>query len=108
LTRTPGAPISADADGTRLTVRVTPRAKRSAVAGLVDIGEGRAALAVRLKAPPVDGAANEALIAFLADELGVARSALRIVAGEKSRLKLVRCDCLGPEAMASWIEQQGH
>jgi uncharacterized protein (TIGR00251 family) len=89
LTRTPGAPFSADADGVRLTVRVTPRAKRSAVAGLVDIGEGRTALAVRLKAPPVEGAANRALVAFLAAELGVALSDVRIVAGDRSRVKIV-------------------
>ena len=74
----------------RLNVRVTPRARKSAVTGLVEGAEGRAAIAVKLAAPPVDGAANQALIAFLADELGVGRSSVRIVSGEKSRLKTVR------------------
>ena len=83
-------PWSADRDGARLTVRVTPRASRSEIAGLAEIGEGRSALAVRLRAPPVDGAANQALVEFLAEALGVTRGAVRLVAGDRSRLKTVR------------------
>ena len=48
------------------------------------------AILVRLNAPPVDGAANEALIAFLADALDVPRRDISLVAGEKSRDKRVR------------------
>lgn len=44
---------------------------------------------IRLQAPPVDGAANEALIAFLADELGIPRRQLRIVSGYGSRNKVI-------------------
>ncbi len=84
--------ISCDEDGVTLTVRVTPRARKSAAAGTVEIGEGRTALAVRLAAPPVDGAANAELTAFLAKLAGVGRSAVSIVAGEKSRVKLVRIE----------------
>jgi uncharacterized protein (TIGR00251 family) len=47
---------------------------------------------VRLQAPPVDGAANEALIAFLADELGVPRRQVRIVSGFGSRNKVLEVD----------------
>jgi uncharacterized protein len=68
----------------RFAVRVQPRASRSEVSGLH--GE---ALKVRLSAPPVDGAANEALIALLADVLAVSRRAVRIVAGASARTKLV-------------------
>ena len=50
------------------------------------------ALKVRLGAPPVDGAANEALIALLAEELGVPRRAVRIVSGASSRSKLVHVE----------------
>ena len=50
------------------------------------------ALKVRLAAPPVDGAANDALVALLADELAVARRAVRIVAGASSRSKTVEVD----------------
>jgi uncharacterized protein (TIGR00251 family) len=82
--------LTDDGDGLRLAVRVTARAGRDALAGVVEDSEGRAALAVRLAAPPVDGAANTALIALLAKALGVPKSALAIAAGARSRRKLVR------------------
>ena len=50
------------------------------------------ALKVRLAAPPVDGAANDAFVTLLADELDVARRAVRIVSGESSRSKTVQID----------------
>lgn len=49
-------------------------------------------LKIRLAAPPVDGAANSALVAFIADELGVARSCVRIVSGSSGRRKLVEIE----------------
>jgi hypothetical protein len=55
-------------------------------------GERAGAILIRLAAPPVDGAANEALIAFLADTLGVPRRQITIVAGHTSRDKRVRID----------------
>jgi uncharacterized protein YggU (UPF0235/DUF167 family) len=45
------------------------------------------AILVRLAAPPVEGAANEALIALIAESLGIARRAVRIVSGDRSRRK---------------------
>ena len=75
------------AGGVRFTVRVQPRASRSEVCGMH--GD---ALKVRLAAPPVDGAANEALVALLAEELDVARRSVRIVSGEASRSKTVQVD----------------
>ena len=89
----------------RLTLRVTPRARRSQITGPVEAGDGRSALAIKLAAPPVDGAANEALIAFVAQELGVGRSALRIVSGEKARLKVVRVADCRVQAIAAWAAQ---
>ena len=67
---------------THLNVHVQPRAKRTEVVGWY--GD---AVKVRLAALPVSGAANEALVAFLAAELGVARSSVKIVAGRTSRHK---------------------
>ena len=99
----PGAFWSEDEGGVRVTVRVIPRAKRSAVTGLVDFGGGTSALAIRLAAPPVEGAANRALIAFLADELGVAVSTVRIVAGERSRVKIVAVAGIGPAEIAPLV-----
>jgi len=70
------------AQGVVLTVRVTPRAAKNAVAG--QLGD---ALRIRLQAPPVEGRANTALIRFLADRLNVPRSAVQLLAGESGRNK---------------------
>ena len=68
-----------------LDVRVIPLARRSGIAGTRDN-----AVLIRLNAPPVDGAANDALIAFLSHALGVPRRDIALIAGEKSRDKRVR------------------
>jgi uncharacterized protein YggU (UPF0235/DUF167 family) len=60
-------------------------------------------LRARVGAPAVEGAANNALIRLLADELGVARRDVRIVAGAQSRQKLVVVDGVAPDAvLAHW------
>lgn len=76
--------ITAAAGGVRLRLRVQPRASRSEIVGLH--GDS---IRVRLSAPPVDGAANDALIDLLAEVLGVARAAVRIRAGLAGRSKSV-------------------
>ena len=82
----------------RFAVRLTPR---SAVERVDDVVDG--VLKVRVMAPAVEGAANNALIRLLADELGVARRDVRIVAGATSRQKLVVVDGVGSEAVvARW------
>jgi uncharacterized protein (TIGR00251 family) len=75
-----------DADVT-FAVRVIPRASRNEIAGV----QG-GALKVRLTAPPVEGAANAALIEFLASRLGVRKRAVSIVGGQASRSKKVRVE----------------
>jgi hypothetical protein len=72
------------ADGLTLRVRVQPRASKDALSG-----ERDGALVVRLSAPPVEGAANEALARFLGKLLGIAPSAVRILRGLTGRQKLV-------------------
>ena len=71
----------------RVHVHVQPRASRSEV-----VGTHGAALKVHLLAPPVDGAANNALVELLADRLGVRRRDVRIVRGATSRTKVVEID----------------
>jgi len=85
-----------------LQVRVTPRAKRNALGAMEDD-----VLAVRLAAPPVEGAANKALIAFLAETFGVPRSAIRIDSGAHGRRKRVRISGLGAEAVARRLAEGG-
>jgi uncharacterized protein (TIGR00251 family) len=70
--------------GVELDVRVIPRAKRTEAAGLRN-----GALLVRLAAPPVDGAANTALVAFLASTLGVPSRAVQLLSGERGRQKRI-------------------
>jgi uncharacterized protein (TIGR00251 family) len=84
--------IQDTASGSLVHVRVIPRAKRTAVHGT-----RQNAVLIRLAAPPVDGAANAALISFLADRLGLPARAVRIVAGETSREKRVAVDGLRAE-----------
>jgi uncharacterized protein (TIGR00251 family) len=79
--------IERTATGVRVTIRVQPRASKSEIAGLH--GD---ALKVRLTAPPVDGAANEALIKFLAGTFGVPVRAITILTGASSRTKVVQMD----------------
>ena len=71
----------------RLTVKVHPRAKRSALAGR--LGD---AWKLALAAPPVDGKANDECVRFLAELAGVPRSRVRIVMGLTSRLKVVEIE----------------
>jgi len=70
------------ADGVRIAVRVTPRSSRDA------FGRGTDAhFAARLAAPPVEGAANAALIALVAKTFGVPKRQVALIAGETGRLK---------------------
>lgn len=83
-----------------LLVRVIPRARKTELAGVRD-----GAVLVRLAAPPVEGAANEALIAFLSDVLHVPRRAVRILSGERGRLKRIAIDGLTDEQLRTGLLQ---
>ena len=85
-------PISPGANGIRIAVRLTPRASRDGIDGIVMGPDGRTMLQLRIVAPPVDGAANAALIAYLAKAIGIRRSAIRILSGERSRQKLLHLE----------------
>jgi uncharacterized protein len=76
--------LQATATGVLLRVRVQPRARTEQLQG---VQEGR--LRVRLTAPPVDGAANQACVALIAKALGISRTQVRLHAGEKSREKML-------------------
>ena len=72
-------------DGCTLAVRVHPGAKRNAVTGTHD-----GALKISLTTPPTDGRANDALIAFLAEQLRIPRARVSLVSGMTSRSKTLR------------------
>ena len=77
--------LRSDGEDVLLSLHVQPGAKRSELAGMHG-----GALKIRLAAPPVDGRANDCLIAFLADRLDVARRHIELVGGASSREKRVR------------------
>lgn len=85
---TPRAPSSAPAP-VRLTVRVKPRASRTRVVSAQGLE-----LVVALAAPPVDGAANAALLELLARVLEVRKSSLELVVGQTSKQKVVEVEGL--------------
>ena len=84
------SPFRAGENGGELLVRVTPRASVSAVTGRVALPDGKLALAARIAAPPVDGAANGALVELLARTFSLRKSDVQIVSGDGARLKRVR------------------
>ena len=79
----------------RFAVRLTPRGGRDRIDGVAD-----GALLVRVAAPPVDDAANAALVRLLAHELGVAGSDVTIEAGRTARRKVVQVAGLEPGVLA--------
>jgi uncharacterized protein len=86
-------------DQAELKVRVQPRAAANSV-----VGWREGALAIRLTAPPVDGAANRACRDFLAQVLGVRRADLEILSREKAREKRLRISGLPPAELLARIE----
>ena len=88
-------------DGVVAPVRVTPRSSRTRVRGTRN---GR--LVVQLNAPPVDGAANQALVRLLATHLNVPRRAVRIVGGEHTRQKSVTVTGLTATQILDQLERQ--
>ena len=91
--------LSTRGDGVLLQLSVTPNAKRTEVDGLHD-----GALRVRLAAPPIDGRANEALVAWLAKLLGVPRRDVDVLRGESSRRKQVAIR-VSYDAAAAWLTE---
>lgn len=84
------------ADSPRINVYVQPRASKTEVAGMHD-----GCVKIRLAAPPVDGAANAALIEYIAAQLDIAKSRVRITAGLTSRRKTVEVDGVTPQQLAA-------
>lgn len=77
-------PIRAVENGVTISLRVQPRSPRTRVDGVYD-----GALRLRVSAPPVDGAANTAIVDFLRKQLKVRKSDVEIIQGETSRQKVV-------------------
>jgi uncharacterized protein (TIGR00251 family) len=95
--------VRQDASGSlTLRLHIQPGARKTEI-----VGSHGEALKIRLAAPPVDGKANAALIAFLAGELGVPKAQVELVGGASSRGKLLRVSGASAEAIARFLSNAG-
>ena len=86
--------------GAALTVRVTPRSRKSELGGILEDGTIR----IRIKEPPVGGKANRALVAFLSKMLGVRKNRIEIVAGQNGLDKIVAVEAMTAEEVENRIQ----
>ncbi len=86
--------LKAHPDGTLLAVKVIPRASRNEVGNAIG-----SELKIKVTAPPVDSAANRAVIEFLAETTGCAKSAMSLLRGETARHKILLVRGLTPEEL---------
>lgn len=86
--------LRAQPDGTLLSVKLQPRASANQI-----VGPAGAELKIKVTAPPVDAAANQALIELLAEKLDCARNRVKLVRGHKSRHKVIKLHGFTPEAL---------
>ncbi|MFP3853024.1 MAG: DUF167 domain-containing protein [Anaerolineales bacterium] len=88
--------------GAALTIRVTPRARKTEIGELMADGT----LRIRVQQPPVEGKANDALIEFLSDILGVRKNRIEIVAGARGLDKIVSILDLTAQEVQQRIEAE--
>ncbi|THK38913.1 DUF167 domain-containing protein [Ensifer sp. MPMI2T] len=79
-------------DHVRLTVRLTPNGGRVAIDGFENAADGEEYLKVRVRAVPEKGKANQALIALLAKQFGIAKNRIALVSGDTQRKKILRIE----------------
>jgi len=94
-------PWSLSPGGAALTVRLTPRGGRDSIDGVHILADGQAVLAVRVRALPAEGEANEALIRLIAKAVGVPSRDVTLVAGAAARLKRLALSGHGPTIIAA-------
>lgn len=95
-------PVTAVPGGARIRFHIQPRASRTELAGIHG-----SALKVRVQAPPVEGAANQALLRFLADRLGCPIRNLDLVHGATGRAKTVEVRGLTPDQVMARLGPEG-
>lgn len=91
--------IRQEKNGASFAVKVAPRASHNKIAQIED-----GVLKVRLTAPPVGGAANQALIKLLAKTLGLAKSQVQVIKGQKSRDKRILVQGLEPTQISRLLD----
>lgn len=94
--------LRADGDGVVLDLHIQPGAKKTEV-----VGPHGDALKIRLAAPPVDGKANAALLAFLAAKVGAGRTAVALIGGKTGRAKRIRIAGVTPAVVLAQLIDDG-
>ena len=82
-----------------LHVRLTPKADRDRIDGVVELADGRVVLAARVRAVPEKGAANKALAALIAKQLEIAKSSVSLTGGSTSRIKTLTVEGVPEELL---------
>lgn len=85
--------------GSAITVRVSPRASKNEISGIMQDGT----IKIKLTSPPVEGKANQALVEFLSELLGIPKSKIEIVSGSSGRIKLIAIEGLDAETAQKQI-----
>lgn len=88
--------------GSAITVRVIPRASKNEISAVMADGT----LKIKLTAPPVEGQANQALVEFLSETLGITKSKIEIVSGSTSRKKLIAIEGVEAETLQKLIVEK--
>ncbi len=89
--------------GVQISLHVLPNAPKSQI-----IGEHNGALKIKIKAPPVDGKANEAIVEFFSRLLKVSKSSIEILKGDKSKAKKILIHGLTVEVVQSHLQQKNN
>lgn len=100
------SPFRLHTRGATAAVRLTPGGRTDALQGLAEMAGGGVALKISVNAPPEDGRANKALLAFLAESWGVPRGSLSLLSGASNRQKVVLAEGDGAallQKMESWL-----
>ncbi|HEY6024455.1 MAG TPA: DUF167 family protein [Pseudolabrys sp.] len=96
-----GSAWTVSAQGITLSVRLTPKGGRDAIDGIELLADGRTVLAVRVRAAPTEGEANDALIRLVAKAVGVPPRDVTLTAGATARLKRLAISGHGPTVIAA-------
>ena len=107
MSEAPAGLLRRDGEAVLIALKVTPKASTDRVTGIVDAPDATGAvgprLALKVTAPPADGAANRAVIKLLSKALSLPKTSLAIVSGETARHKVVRVEGADPAALNAAI-----
>jgi uncharacterized protein (TIGR00251 family) len=86
-------------------VKASPQATKNEILGIEQVSEQQHAIKIKIKAKPIDGAANEALIKYLAEILGLRMNAIELISGQGSRIKRLKCQGIEREQAIAKLSQ---